>query len=90
MDARTHLSTGTHDADELQVRIANFKRTRRTAAPSMHAWCDLLIRDAEDRLAALIAPAGGRIESKPAGGGVSARARSTYPFDENAPQQRAV
>ena len=35
---------------ELQLKIANYKRVRETITPSMHAWCDMLIRETEDQL----------------------------------------
>jgi hypothetical protein len=35
---------------ELQMKIANYKRTRETVAPSMRPWCDMLISKAEDEL----------------------------------------
>src|SRR5687767_5687846 len=38
------------DADELRVKIQNYKRTRQTAVGPIRAWCDRLIRDAEEEL----------------------------------------
>ena len=42
-----------NDVHELQLRIANFKRTREDIAPSMRNWCDQLIRETEAQLAQL-------------------------------------
>ena len=36
--------------EELRIKIGNYKRTRQTAVGPIRAWCDRLIRDAEDEL----------------------------------------
>ena len=38
------------DADELRIKISNYKRTRQTSVGPIRAWCDRLIQDAEDEL----------------------------------------
>jgi hypothetical protein len=97
LDGHTHS-----EFEELQTRIANYKRTRRTAAPSLHPWLDHLIADAQAELHRLTgaAPAGSDDASPPAAGvdpdNADALARDrklrrhrhTYPFDDQAPWQR--
>jgi hypothetical protein len=38
------------EVDDLRTRIANYRQTRKTAAPSLRRWLDNLIHDAEQRL----------------------------------------
>ena len=58
MKEKHHLRNVSEDPDELRVMIANYERTRRQAAPSMHRWLDALIEDAGQRLAKLTHGAG--------------------------------
>jgi hypothetical protein len=41
--------------DELRVKIANYRQSRRAAARSLHRWLDALIADAEAQLHSLLA-----------------------------------
>ena len=50
MNKGHHLRDLYSDPDDLRLRIANYRQTRRTAAPSMHRWLDALIADAVQRL----------------------------------------
>jgi hypothetical protein len=83
-------------SDELRTKVANLKQTRRSAAASMHRWLDILIADAESELREGMPPDDaprppGPPPSPPGRPATPAtpNPRSTYPFDEQAPWQRA-
>ena len=84
----------TESAEELRTKIANYKATLRTAAPSMHRWLEALIADAEGKLRQLgdVAPAADATPGETSRSALSAhrlgKLRSTYPLDANAPHQR--
>lgn len=90
--------------DDLLTQIQNYQLSRKTAPRSIQPWLDRLIEDAECKIAALRnpSPGGPSLGDPPAteepGGRAGsphqsfehphAKARQTYPFDENAPWQR--
>ena len=43
------MSSRAH-AEELRIKIGNYKRTRQTSVGPLRAWCDRLILEAEDEL----------------------------------------
>ena len=45
------------DAEELRIKISNYKRTRQTAVGPIRGWCDRLIQEAEDELRRLTSEA---------------------------------
>src|SRR5687768_1158093 len=52
------MITPQDDVHELQMKIANYRRTLATVAPSMRRWCDTLIRETEEQLRQLTQPDG--------------------------------
>ena len=89
--------------DDLRKTVTNLKHTRHSASRSMHRWLDNLIADAEADLRRLsspdadaAAPTPGHAAPTPAPrtarsapSAATPNPRSTYPFDEHAPWQRA-
>jgi hypothetical protein len=62
---RPHPTTAEEIAD-LEMRLKNYRRTRRISPSSMLRWCDTLIRDAEAELRTLTAT--GRHHRRPGPG----------------------
>jgi hypothetical protein len=94
------------ETDDLRTRLANYRQTRKTAAPSLRRWLDNLIRDAEQRLHELTGLPLSSISAESdrddadadaddegiaaATTHTSRRYRNIYPFDETAPPQRPL
>ena len=62
---RPHPTTAEQIAD-LEMRLKNYRRTRRISPSSMLRWCDTLIREAETELRRL--NASGHHEQRPRSG----------------------
>jgi hypothetical protein len=77
-------------AEEMRIRIENYKRTRRMAVGPIRKWCDSLIKDAERELHRLTNDPPPPPGASPAHSSSSCVVRSTYPFSETVPPQSSL